>query len=120
MDIGSQGGLKAINLAARFFLELAALAAFGYWGFTAGQGPVLKIVLGLGAPTLVAVLWGMFVAPKAPRRLADPARLALEVAIFGMATLALVTEGLMTLALVFAVAVTVSLILMFAWGQRGA
>ena len=111
--------MKSINLAVRFLLELAALVALGYWGFRTGQGALMKIVLGLGAPLLVAVLWGAFVAPKAARRLADPARLALEVAIFAAATLALVAAGLTTLARVFAVVVVVNLSLMFAWGQRG-
>jgi len=33
-------GLKAANLAGKFLLELAALAAFAYWGSTVGNGQV--------------------------------------------------------------------------------
>src|SRR5689334_23481657 len=59
--------LHAANLGLRFLLELCMLAALGYWGFQAGDGPVLKIVLGLGAPLLAAVVWGLFIAPRAIR-----------------------------------------------------
>ena len=58
-------GLKGLLLAIRFGLELAALAALGYWGIETGDGAVTKIVLGLGAPLVAAVLWGLFVSPKA-------------------------------------------------------
>jgi hypothetical protein len=30
--------VQGANLALRFLLELAALVAFGYWGFKAGEG----------------------------------------------------------------------------------
>ena len=57
--------LKSINLAVRFLLELCVLAAVGYWGFKTSSGWFLKILLGIGAPLLIAVIWGMFGAPKA-------------------------------------------------------
>ena len=63
--------LKGANLALRFLLELAALAAVGYWGWDAG-GPLLAIA----AVAAVAVVWGLFVAPKRRFDLsaADPPR----------------------------------------------
>jgi Protein of unknown function (DUF2568) len=57
--------LKGLNLGVAFLLELAALAAFGYWGAQAGGGTLGKIALAVGAPLLVAVVWGLFLAPKA-------------------------------------------------------
>ncbi len=33
-------------------------------------------------PVLAAVVWGVFVGPRAVRRLADPARLGVEVVLF--------------------------------------
>ncbi len=113
-------GFRSINLAVRFLLELAALAALAYWGLRTGQNAATKALLGLGAPLVTALLWGAFVAPKASRRLPDPARLVLEVVIFGAATVALAASGQTALAVAFAVVVALSLILMFAWGQRGA
>ena len=35
--------LKNANLALAFFLELAVLAALGYWGFSTGQGTLARI-----------------------------------------------------------------------------
>ncbi|HKO84627.1 MAG TPA: YrdB family protein [Actinomycetota bacterium] len=51
------------NLTVAFLLELCALAALGYWGFRTASGPAAKAALGIGAPLLAAVLWGLFAAP---------------------------------------------------------
>jgi hypothetical protein len=111
--------MQSTNLALRFFLELCILAALGYWGFQTGQGAAGKILLGLGAPLLAGGLWWGFVAPKAPRRLPDPARLGLELLIFGAAVAALFAAGLPALGFVFGGLVALNLGLMFAWNQRG-
>ena len=85
--------MLAINVTLRFVLELCALGALGYWGFTAGSGTLGKVVLGLSAPILAAVLWGMFVAPKAARPLQDPAKLLVELVVFGAAAAGLFVAG---------------------------
>lgn len=85
--------MLAINMALRFVLELCALGGLGYWGFTMGPGTIGKIMLGLGAPILAAVLWGMFVAPKAVRPLHDPAKLLVELLVFGGAAAGLYAAG---------------------------
>lgn len=85
--------MLVINMALRFLLELCALAALGYWGFMRGSGTLGKAALGLGAPILAAVLWGMFVAPKAVRPLHDPAKLLVELVVFGGAAAALYAAG---------------------------
>lgn len=46
-------------LAVSFLLELAALAAFGYWGWHSTEGP-LRFILAIGLPVLLAVVWGVF------------------------------------------------------------
>jgi hypothetical protein len=48
--------LKNVNLALAFFLELAVLAALGYWGFYTGQGTLARIGLGIGAPLVAVVI----------------------------------------------------------------
>jgi hypothetical protein len=83
----------------RFACEIAAIVAFVWWGW-----PVLGIVAG----AVVMVIWGAFVAPKATRRLADPARALLELVIFGAATAAFVSVGQTLVAIVFAVAAAAS------------
>jgi hypothetical protein len=51
-----------INLAVRFLLELAALYAFGRWGWQTNEG-FLRYVLMIGLPLLAATLWGVFRVP---------------------------------------------------------
>jgi hypothetical protein len=96
------------SLALRFLLELAALAAVGYWGVTTGQGLLQQVALGLGAPLVFAAVWGVFVSPKAPRRLAGVSRLGLELVLFGAAAGALWVAGHPALAAGFTLAVLAS------------
>ena len=109
--------LKWINLGVRFLLELCMLAAVGYWGFKTGSGWLLKITLGIGAPLLIAVIWGTFVAPKAAYPLHGFTLLALEAILFGSGVAALVTTKNYSLAWGFAVIVVINRVLMFIWGQ---
>ena len=109
--------LEGINAAFRFALEICALAALGYWGFQISDSP-MEWLLGLGAPLAFALLWGAFIAPKAPMRMSDPARLLLEVMLFTVAAAALVAAGLIVLATIFAAAIAVNLLLMIVLDQR--
>ena len=94
--------MEAVALAVRFVLELCALAALGWWGFSAGDGS-LSYVLGLGAPVAAAVVWGMLAAPRGRFDGRDPQRLVGEVAVFGAAVLALAVLGRWWLAAAFAI-----------------
>jgi hypothetical protein len=110
--------MRILSLALRFLLELAMLVALGVWGFTVGGGTFTKIVLGIGAPLTAAVVWGFFVAPKAPKRLDDPARFSLELLLWTAGGLALLAAGYPGWALIFGVLVAGSLGLMVILGQR--
>lgn len=103
--------IAMINLGLRFLLELCLLAALGYWGFRVGQGPAARLILGLGAPLLAVVVWGLFMAPKATVPLPGPLHLAGEVALFGLAAAALFAAGQPRLAVLFAVAALVNRLL---------
>ena len=46
----------AINLTLRFILEICALVSLSYWGFQSGQGILMKLGLGIGAPLLIAII----------------------------------------------------------------
>jgi hypothetical protein len=85
--------IKVINLALRFLLELCALVALGYWGFKTGSRAITKIGLGIGAPLLVAVVWGTFLSPQALVQLPELLVLILQVLVFGSAAAALVATG---------------------------
>ncbi|WP_255151960.1 YrdB family protein [Halorarius halobius] len=88
--------------ALRFLVELTALVALGYWGLQTGDGPLVSVALAVAAPLGAAGVWGTFVAPKAPYRLPGGARLAVELLLFGLVAVALVTVGRPTAAGVFA------------------
>ena len=105
-----------INLAFRFFLELAALVAMGYWGWHTGQG-WLRWVLMLGVPLFAAVLWGTFRVPKdpgrAPVQVPGVVRLALELAYFGFAVWALSNAGAATASWILGLAVVVHYVISY-------
>jgi Na+-translocating ferredoxin:NAD+ oxidoreductase RnfD subunit len=109
--------LKSANLALTFLLELALLAAFGYWGFQSGGSTLLKILLGIGVPLLVALIWGVFMAPNSRRRLQGGAYLALKALLFGLAVAALIAAGETTLGAAFAVVVVINTVLLYLWRQ---
>lgn len=60
-------GSHPLNLLVRFLLELAALGAFGYWGWQQAEG-ALAYLLAIGLPVLTAVLWVTFAVPEDPSR----------------------------------------------------
>ncbi len=95
----------AIVLGLRFVCEMAALAAVAYWGQQAADG-VAGIVLAAIAVAVVAVVWGVFLAPKRRLEVGLPARIVIELAVWVAAALALWSAGQTTLAVVlFGVAV---------------
>src|SRR5215213_7065272 len=109
--------LKNINLALAFLLELCMLAALSYWGFTLDQGLAIRFGAGLGVPILVAVIWGMWMAPRASNRLPEPLHLIVELIIFGLAIAALYAAGRPQLALAFWLVYVLNVVLRYVWGQ---
>lgn len=110
--------LKAVNLGLAFFLELAALAALGYWGYQTGNGALMQVVLCVGLPLLTAVFWGAFIAPRAPKKVSKGLRPVLQLIVFGAATIALFAVGQTTLAIIFAALVVINMVLIYVWKQE--
>ena len=79
-----------IGIVLRFLLEVCALVIFAYWGFQSSQGIIMKLVLGIGSPFIIAIIWGVFGSPGAPIPVKGFQRILLEILIFGLATLAFV------------------------------
>ena len=98
--------LQALNIALRFMLELLALVAVGYWGFTLSTPLGMRILGGLGLPILLATAWAVFRVPGDGGEpivvVTGPVRLLLEAAVFGTALALLVTAGAPRLAAAFA------------------
>ena len=109
--------LKMANLGLRFLLELCLLAAVGYWGFVAGNSLLAKVALGIGAPVLVAVVWGVFLSPKRLVALLATARLAMELVLFGLASVGLAATGHLALAAVLGIGYVINRILIGVWKQ---
>jgi hypothetical protein len=116
-SMGAMKVLEGANLAVRFALEMSALAAAAYWGFSIGSG-VMRWALAIGAPGAV-VVWALFVSPKPAIEVPEPVRLAIEFVVFGAAAAALVVTGHQGLALTFAAVALVSGTLHYVWDQRG-
>ena len=107
--------LKALNLLVRFLLELCMLAAVGYWGFKTHSGWVLKIIFGIGLPILIAVIWGLFIAPRATYPLSGISYLAVELILLGSGVVALFASGRPDLGWVYTVILVVNKVLIVVW-----
>ena len=108
--------MKPANLALKFLLELAAIAAFAYWGTTVGSGAT-AVVAAIAAPVAMIVVWAVFAAPTARRRLRLAARAPLELGVFGLDAAALATAGQPALAVALAAVVVANAALLTLFRQ---
>jgi hypothetical protein len=109
--------LKVTNLALSFFLELCMVVAYGYWGFTTGGGLIAQLLLGIGVPLTVIVVWGIFLAPASNRRLKGLPHWILEIILFAASMVALFIAGRPTLSIGFAVIYAINVLLRLIWKQ---
>lgn len=90
------GHMHPANAVLRFVLELAALAAIGYWGWVEHAG-LARWLWAIGLPVVAAAAWGIFRVPgdpgDAPVAVPGAVRLLLEVVFFGSAVWLLVLAG---------------------------
>ena len=89
----------------RFVLELTALTVVAVWGFGLDAALPVRILVGVGAPVVLATGWGLFASPRARWFLPLAGRLVVEVIVFGSATWALVALGQPWWAMAFAAVV---------------
>jgi hypothetical protein len=102
-DQPDQQRITAVDVAV-FLGELVLLAVLVIAGARLGGSTALRIVLAVALPAAAAVLWARWLAPRAARRLANPARLAAKIAVFAVAAVLLAVAGLPIWAAVFFVA----------------
>lgn len=84
-----------------FALEVAMIAAFLYWGFR--QASPWNLVLGIGIPAAIVVLWGIFMASRSDRRLPVGIVQWAALAMFVLAGVVLILAGQMVLGLIMVV-----------------
>jgi Protein of unknown function (DUF2568) len=106
----------ALAAGVAFLLELAALAALGYWGRATGGG-AWPVVLAIATPLAAALLWGTVASPRAPVRLPTAPKLAVRLAVLLGAAVALAVAGQPTLALLLAVTVVADQAVLVALGR---
>ena len=112
-DVGPMA-YHPLNLALRFLLELAALAAMASHGWQLTDNRPLRILAAVAVPLVAASLWGVFAVPEDPSRsgaapipVPGVIRLPLELAFFGFAGWSLYASGAQTLGLILGAAVLV-------------
>lgn len=109
--------LKNTNLGLAFLLELCALVAFGYWGFTVGPNLLLKIVLVIGIPALAILWWSLFGAPTANWQLKGGWYWLMKIVFFGLAIAGLFAAGQRTWSIAFLVVFIINSALLLIWKQ---
>ncbi|MFK0167976.1 YrdB family protein [Streptomyces sp. NPDC090306] len=114
---GAAKAARGVNLGVLFLIELAALAAVSYWGFTRDVRTPAAWLLGLGAPAVLVVLWALFGSPGASHKTRGAVRVAFEVLWFGAGVAALLLAGAPVSALVLAGVVVLSKGLAVLWHQ---
>lgn len=108
--------LGAANLTLKFLLEVAAIAAFAYWGANTGEMP-LSLVLAVTAPVAAIAAWAVFAAPKSARRLPSQTRIPFELTFFLAAVFALLAVGATGAAAILVVLVVLNAIALTTLGQ---
>lgn len=96
-------GVAGVVLTVRFLTELALLGGLALAGTQLGTGLALAIVDAVLLPVAAAALWGLFIAPRARRRLREPARFLLEFALFAVTGVVLALVGWLGAGIVLAV-----------------
>lgn len=116
----------AVNLFVRLFAELAIVVSLGFWAWRATGGSfesVQSAITGIAAavmgPLGWAIVWGAFVGPKAKRRLRDPIRFIVEIAMFVGFAVALTAVDLPVVGITLGGLAAATSLLMLPFGQRG-
>lgn len=104
------------NLGMRFLLELCVFAAWAFWGAQAGQGFFARLGFGVGAAMAAIVVWGLFIAPRAPVKVPVPVWVLLQVIIFAVAVAGLVATGYPRLAGALALLLVINSALLYLTG----
>ncbi|WP_097915776.1 YrdB family protein [Streptomyces sp. b84] len=98
----------AANEVLAFLLELVAIGCLAWWGFTAVDGVLVSVLLGLGVPAAAVTLWGLLAAPRARFRPPLAGVVAVKALVLGGSAAAVYGTGHPVVAGVFAVVLTLN------------
>jgi uncharacterized protein DUF2568 len=96
--------IAGLVLTGRFLSELALLAGLCIAGARVGDSVVFGILNAVLLPLAAAAVWGVFIAPRARRRLPEPARYLVEFVLFAATGLVLALSGWLIVGIAVAVA----------------
>jgi hypothetical protein len=107
--------IATLNLAARFALELAGVAALAYAGFHTTTGP-LRWLAAIAAPAAMIAVWALIVAPRAVNPVPVSLREVVGTIILLGCAAALVATGQPGLGITLGVLAVLNNVLLFALG----
>lgn len=91
----------------RAVVLVVAVASLALWGFASWDLP-WNIVVGIGAPVIVVVIWALFLSPRAVLRVHPFLRAAVELLIYVGVTIAWWSMGQALIGTAFALVAVVS------------
>ncbi|MDX2776042.1 YrdB family protein [Streptomyces caniscabiei] len=100
--------LKDLNFIILFLVELAMLCNFAVWGFTLKKPVIVQYLIGIGAPVMVILLWGMFFSPDPAFILVQPWNAMGEYALFTLSAVAVARAGRVSWAKTFFIVAIIS------------
>lgn len=110
--------IRWANLVVRFLLELAALVAFAYWGWTIAGSLVVRTAAAIAVPATVAMIWATFISPKARIPTGEMGRALLGLAVFLLAAGAVWSRGQRGLAMIYGALAVLSSGLLLVWPEQ--
>ncbi|MDU0200981.1 MULTISPECIES: YrdB family protein [Paenibacillus] len=93
----------SFNLVIRFLLELFLLGSLGVWGYHLGGGTFARFILMLLLPLAAAIIWGLFISPKARFSLPISLIVFIEFLLVGAAAYGLIWSEHLLTAVIYAV-----------------
>jgi hypothetical protein len=92
--------------------------ALGYWGASVSAPVPVRVMLAALIPLAAMAVWSRYLSPKASRRLADPAALFVECAMFTAAAVGLAMSDHIALAAILEVTAVANALVVRIAGQR--
>jgi Protein of unknown function (DUF2568) len=90
-----------------FCCELAMLVLLAVAGWSLGTAGATRLLLAVVLPAAAIAVWAVWMAPTSRRRLADPARLVAQIALFAVVGVLLAWSGHSAWGISFAIGASV-------------
>jgi hypothetical protein len=85
--------MVAFNLGVRFLVEIFGIVALAVWGYATPAARPWNVILAVLAPTVLIVIWAMWIAPKSNSLLSQRGRVAVGTMLLLMTAAALAAAG---------------------------